>query len=155
MSAQAEILSIGQLANKIGDVLASQERLVKILPILTNYKGKDWQQAKTFSKDCYERIELYRDAKFEIMLLCWEPGQASPIHNHAADGCAQVVLEGVLHEELFEKDSLKPISSLDLKVGDYSFIDDTKGVHRISNKGNYPCCSLHVYSPPGFVHEEF
>lgn len=43
----------------------------------------DWQECRNFCKIKYSRnlIELNED--FELILLCWLPGQESPIHNHS------------------------------------------------------------------------
>jgi cysteine dioxygenase len=37
-------------------------------------------------------------ATFSLMLLCWNPGKFSPIHDHPSDGCWLRVLEGAVQE---------------------------------------------------------
>jgi cysteine dioxygenase len=35
-----------------------------------------------FAGDHYTRNLIHRDAHFDIMVLCWRPGQGTPIHTH-------------------------------------------------------------------------
>lgn len=35
-----------------------------------------------FAGDHYTRNLVHRDAHFDIMVLCWKPGQGTPIHTH-------------------------------------------------------------------------
>jgi cysteine dioxygenase len=35
-----------------------------------------------FADDHYTRNLIHRDAHFDIMVLCWKPGQGTPIHTH-------------------------------------------------------------------------
>lgn len=36
-----------------------------------------------FSQDFYTRNLILRTDDFELLVLCWEPGQITPIHNHS------------------------------------------------------------------------
>ena len=35
-----------------------------------------------YADDHYTRNLIHRDAHFDIMVLCWQPGQGTPIHTH-------------------------------------------------------------------------
>ncbi|MCA1608451.1 MAG: hypothetical protein LC730_03200, partial [Acidobacteria bacterium] len=35
----------------------------------------------------YTRNLIYKDERFELMAVCWEPGQVSRIHNHFDQRC--------------------------------------------------------------------
>ncbi len=54
-----------------------------------------------FSPESYTRTLFYRGPRFETLVLCWRPGQASPIHDHAASICSMAVLRGVCRSEGF------------------------------------------------------
>src|SRR5260370_7026193 len=41
-----------------------------------------------FSKGNYTRNLIFKNAVFECMTICWEIGQASPIHNHPHHHCS-------------------------------------------------------------------
>lgn len=47
-----------------------------------------------FSDRSYTRTLFFRGPRFEILVLCWKPGQVSPIHDHASSICAMAVVEG-------------------------------------------------------------
>ena len=64
------------------------------------------KQYSHFSKDCYTRNKIYRDKNFEILLLCWLPGQMAPIHGHEGEKCWFKVIKG------------------DLQINNYSIISE-------------------------------
>src|SRR3954452_14392947 len=35
-----------------------------------------------FNKDNYTRNLIYRDERFEVMTVCWAPGQSTVVHTH-------------------------------------------------------------------------
>lgn len=44
---------------------------------------KDWREFALFCPHKYARNLLEFNDNFELILLCWLPGQESPIHNHS------------------------------------------------------------------------
>src|ERR1700730_6446847 len=44
----------------------------------------------------YTRTCAYRDREFEVLLLNWAAGAASPIHDHGGQRCWMLVLSGKL-----------------------------------------------------------
>jgi predicted metal-dependent enzyme (double-stranded beta helix superfamily) len=94
----------------------------------------------------YMRHVLYvdPDGDFVITAITWLPGQVSPLHGHRV-WCAFGVAEGELTEETFSHD-LQPIGTTLLVAGDLADQDlDSSVVHRVSNRGNSPLVSLHLY----------
>jgi len=51
----------------------------------------------------YSRRCLYRDEAFELLLLCWNQGQATPVHDHDGEAGWMTVLEGTLVVEEYER----------------------------------------------------
>ena len=49
-----------------------------------------------FNPQRYTRSRVYQHARFEMLLLCWEPGQRSAVHNHAGQECWMLVPVGCL-----------------------------------------------------------
>ena len=47
-----------------------------------------------WSDEHYTRTRFYQGERFEILVLCWQEGQMSPIHDHARSICTMLVLEG-------------------------------------------------------------
>ena len=99
----------------------------------------------------YERRCCFRNDDYEVLCLVWESSAASPIHNHAENGCVMKIMNGELSEDLFEING-KKISLIDSRtVSETSpsqYINNTMGVHKISNNSEKTTYSLHIYSPP-------
>mmetsp|Transcript_32952 Transcript_32952/g.75894 ORF Transcript_32952/g.75894 Transcript_32952/m.75894 type:complete len:159 (-) Transcript_32952:749-1225(-) len=54
----------------------------------------------------YTRNLVATDGKhFTLLLLCWNPGHESPIHNHPCDGCWMKVVKGTVQECRYEESS--------------------------------------------------
>lgn len=51
----------------------------------------------------YTRTLVGFDSHFVALLLCWEKGQRSPIHDHAGASCWVKMLAGDLEEVLYER----------------------------------------------------
>lgn len=119
-------------------------------PLVQAYQGLDWKDYVAYSDECYSRHYIVQNQDFEMLILCWKPGQGSPIHNHAERGCVLKVLEGQLLETRYLGEEVKETLLLS---GDLTYIDDQIGWHKINNLGNKPTVSLHVYSPGYFIPE--
>ena len=67
--------------------------------------GAELAQWKCFKNSRYQRNPvLWEPERYTVMCICWEPAQASPIHNHRGSSCAVVVLNGVCTETIYEPD---------------------------------------------------
>ena len=84
------------------------------------------------------------------MILCWKPGQKSPIHNHPNQGCIMKIIKGKLLEHKYEIDQLKFVNQNIYQKDDVSYIDNSHCVHKISNIYPEKAISLHCYSPGTF-----
>eukprot|EP00730_Choanoeca_flexa_P020206 TRINITY_DN9881_c0_g1_i1.p1 TRINITY_DN9881_c0_g1~~TRINITY_DN9881_c0_g1_i1.p1 ORF type:complete len:204 (+),score=16.13 TRINITY_DN9881_c0_g1_i1:152-763(+) len=127
--------------------------------ILSSYKSQeeDWSKYALFDSHCYTR-NLVDDGngKYNIMLLCWNMGQASSIHSHAGSHCFMKLLDGSLVEELYEPPSevqegqaMEPqVETANPRDG-VIYISDEIGMHRVVNPSHaHSAVSLHIYSPP-------
>jgi cysteine dioxygenase len=91
-------------------------------------------------------ILLWED--WEVMLISWEAGQVTPIHDHRGVLGAMAVLSGSLLEERFTTPALTP-SLVDSRVrpeGDLCEIGPA-ALHRLVPK-SARVVSLHLYRPP-------
>ena len=69
--------------------------------LLASYKSRpeDWKKYAKFDKYRYTRNLVHEgNGKFNLMLLCWAPGNQSTIHDHANSHCFVKVLDGTLRE---------------------------------------------------------
>lgn len=101
-----------------------------------------------FSADRYMRhpIALWND--WEVMLIAWERGQVTPVHDHRGVMGGMVVLTGSLDEERFETPARRPelYERRTRPEGDLSDIGPTV-LHRLT-PASARAVSLHVYRPP-------
>jgi hypothetical protein len=104
-----------------------------------------------FSPRGYVRKRLYRNSQWEMLLLCWLPGQKTVIHDHGGSWGATRVLSGCLTESLFRwrerAASLSRKASRTLKTAQITVETDAT-IHQVENGGGTPAISLHIYSPP-------
>ena len=88
--------------------------------------------------------------------MCWAPNQSSAFHSHEGSKCFVKVLAGQLTEQQvpYNNDKLDfaHVNGLEgntLKTNDVSYIDDSLGAHKVSNKSACePAITLHIYLPP-------
>src|SRR5256885_15116162 len=55
-----------------------------------------------FKEGTYARHRVYLCGHAELLVLCWPPGQRTPIHDHNGSFGAVRVLQGGMWETLFE-----------------------------------------------------
>jgi hypothetical protein len=135
----------------------------------------DWHSARTalhaharFGAEGCQRQTLFRDADLEILLLCWEPGQATPVHDHDGQSGWLTVLDGRLVSHEFERVGgpehlshvrresplgpgslvLRPRGSHRLEPGvTVCEAAAPETIHRVGSDGGR-ALSLHVYTRP-------
>ncbi len=112
-----------------------------------------------WSSKFYTRNLVYKDDRFELMVLCWEKGQYSTIHDHADQMCWMMVPAGKLRGQNFgilEKDDLRSHCKLE-KTENFDLADCLsasveleKPVHQILNLPEFDerAISVHIYSKP-------
>jgi cysteine dioxygenase len=92
---------------------------------------------------------------FNLLLLVWTPGKASPIHDHADAHCLMKVLRGSIRERRFATPlnpgtvPLQETSSLSSGPNKVTYMADALGLHSIENPSPTEyAVSLHLYTPP-------
>lgn len=105
----------------------------------------------SWSQECYTRNCIFENEKFELILLCWEKGQKTPIHDHGGEECWVKVINGTLKETLYKKDGSKNLTELNTSIsekGNISYMIDFMGYHRLENISGHRAISLHLYAKP-------
>jgi cysteine dioxygenase len=105
-----------------------------------------------FSEKRYARNLVYKERQFEIMIMCWNAGQRSSIHDHAGSLGGIKILHGELTESLFARAAngmIKALSSADYAI-EGTRVEETSLIHQISNlqAENGKTVSIHIYIPP-------
>lgn len=104
-----------------------------------------WKQ-KGYTRNCIERT-----ADFELLLLCWNPGDTTPIHCHGEQRCWVYQVSGQLEEVVYSEKTPKgfiPNIQKEVKAGDVSYMDDSLGYHTLCNNSDSKSISLHLYAKP-------
>ncbi len=84
---------------------------------------------------------------WEVMLIAWESGQVTPIHDHRGVIGGMAILSGSLAEERFETPEQRPSDDNRMRPeGDLSDIGPTV-LHRLAPT-TARAVSLHLYRPP-------
>jgi cysteine dioxygenase len=133
-------------------VLSEEERTnyVEILHSLS-IDPAEVDSYHSWSDEKYTRNCIVENDAFELILICWEPGQSTPIHDHGGEKCWVYVMEGAIKEILYDKvaegEPMIKRSTLS-KAGDVSFISDVMGCHSLENPTDSRACTLHLYAKP-------
>lgn len=101
----------------------------------------------------YTRNLVHKDPDFEILVICWGPGQRAPIHGHEGELCFARVELGKLRFSNYAARSEEPVR-LELVGppidGTIGFLDGPADIHAVENPPEFGgnAASLHVYSKP-------
>ena len=116
-----------------------------------NIPPNEFAPFASWSKECYTRNCIIDTEEFELILLCWEKGQVTPIHDHGGEECWVKAVQGEFKETIYqvnEKEELKEIRSAISKTGDITYMVDFMGCHRLENLSDGRSMSLHFYAKP-------
>lgn len=113
---------------------------------LRNYTSNDWVQYISFNANRYTRNKVIETDFYEMYILCWLPGQKTPIHDHPGNGCMFKLLHGELHEQLYDAFGQLVLKERVHQSGDVVTIKDE--LHTMENTSKTYATSLHIYSNP-------
>lgn len=152
MTSEKELPKSIETLNELVDSLTEGERVTfgDIVHSIQIPK-QDFEEINSWSKKCYTRNCIAQGDEFELILLCWEKGQASPIHDHGGEECWVKIIDGEFRETLYQKNKegeLESIKSMESTAGDITYMVDFMGYHRLENLSNKRSLSLHLYAKP-------
>lgn len=112
-----------------------------------------------WSPNFYTRNLIYKDARFEMMAVCWERGQVSRVHNHDGQQCWMTVPMGKLRGQNFAIEGidestgyckLRETDTFDLSDCLAARVELDEPVHQMLNLEEYGerAVSIHIYSKP-------
>jgi cysteine dioxygenase len=105
-----------------------------------------------FKEGTYARHRVFLCDHAELLVLCWRPGQRTPIHDHDGSFGAVRVLRGVMWETLFEMDEARGLrykSAREWMPGHVTGAD-VPDIHQLGNPdvSDLDLVTLHLYAPP-------
>ena len=120
-----------------------------------------------FCDDHYARNLICRTTQFELLVLCWKPGQASTIHDHAGSLNVTRVYSGDLTSRSFRRrDGGHGVATVggaatgELPRGPVDLVDeqvlagagaawvDRGEIHQLGNWSREGLITVHFYAPP-------
>jgi hypothetical protein len=109
----------------------------------------EWENYCNWKEDSYSRNCIASCEGYELLLMCWQKEQASPIHSyHFQEGWIKV-LEGELTIETFEIDrdnkSYEIREKLIVKAGESTYLNDSMGFHKVLNSAKGKTVSMHLH----------
>lgn len=105
-----------------------------------------WSDYHHPKKDSYGRKLVYKSDKYEMMVMSWQPGDFSAIHDHGYTQWGAVKIFGPAEHATFRVDDNK-ISTLarwDVTPGDVVGVNHSL-IHQMGNPTDTPFISFHVY----------
>jgi len=136
-------------------------------------RPEDLERFKLWVPERHTRNKIFRNAKIEVMLICWPSGTVTPLHTHNGQLGWMTMIEGKLAVENYHKvrcnaaeneqvvgiDCLAGATEIEMELtntemvvpgGPLNTVDKTQTIHRIINDAawNERAVSMHVYSRP-------
>jgi cysteine dioxygenase len=105
-----------------------------------------------FKPGTYARHRVCRNEFAELLVLCWRPGQRTPIHDHNGSHGAVRVCEGVMWETMFALDEAQELyyqSAREWPKGGVTGAG-VPDIHQLGNPevSGQNLVTLHLYAPP-------
>jgi cysteine dioxygenase len=147
----------------ITEKISSVKQLLEVLPECsgTDYVDivkdmhidpKELEPFAFWADDFYTRNCLGRSDDYELLLLCWQPGQITPIHCHGGQECWVYLVEGEIEEKRYHfNEETAEISFKDkmyLNEAHFSYMNDDMGLHSLKNISDKRAMTLHLYMNP-------
>lgn len=112
-----------------------------------------------YSRSNYTRNLVFKNALFECMVICWEIGQNSRIHNHRDQNCWMSAPIGRLFVQNFRVEDrnadahtcqLFPTDTYVMDSAHPAYVNPLEPVHSVHNLPEYNqrAASIHIYSRP-------
>jgi cysteine dioxygenase len=159
MGGEMERLSLSQFIAQLKALEPAQGELAAVAAYLAGHRPRieDLELHVRFEPGRYSRQRVYRDDDFEVLLLCWEQGQSTPIHEHGGRHGWVTVVGGRLRLQEFLPETA-PVEGVPmlLRAGavDEAGPGETRvetvrpeTVHRVGSPHGR-ALSLHIYARP-------
>lgn len=112
----------------------------------------DLRPYRFFKLGTYARHRICRNEFAELLVLCWRPGQRTPIHDHNGSHGAVRVCEGVMWETMFALDGERKLYYQSAREWNTNEVTgaDVPDIHQLGNPevSGQDLVTLHLYAPP-------
>lgn len=152
---------LDQLISDISETLTNlrdDDLQTKMKSLLSTYQqsgDESWRKYKFSNPHSYSRNLVHISPLFEAILLVWDKGQISPIHNHNQSNCFFVVMEGNISETQYDfkmdgkKAELTQLGTSSFCAGDVAVVSEGDEIlHKVASDLGGQACTLHIYNRP-------
>lgn len=106
----------------------------------------------TWNSQHYTRNLVAKTSQFELIIMCWEPGQSSPIHSYNNEQGWMYVVDGQLninhYFESYGEAKMQYYKEVQLHKGAFLYVNDYLGFHSAINATQARTISLHLHAGP-------
>jgi cysteine dioxygenase len=151
-------LTLEQFVVEMSRAPVSELTQARLLDIVERLRLSDEliESRTRFQHDEYARNLVLRTPHFELLVLCWRPGQHSTIHDHAGSLNAIRVVSGELTSRVYRPSAgalpgagpVELVSEDRVGPGGPLVGVDRGGVHQLADTSGAPLVTVHVYAPP-------
>lgn len=155
------MLSIDEFARLLATIPEERFHREGVLDFMRGHKVDPTSLAPYlyFCAKHYTRNLIHRTPLFELIAICWDVGQKSPIHNHCNQECWMAAPVGkvqVHNFKLIRKDDstgyceLEPSKHFMIDPDSPQEVDPSEPIHLVANPASFGAraVTLHVYSKP-------
>ncbi|MHB8653480.1 MAG: cysteine dioxygenase [Terriglobia bacterium] len=155
------MLSVDEFARLLATIPEEKFHREGVLDFMRGHKVDSASLApySYFCAEHYTRNLIHKTPLFELIAICWDIGQKSPIHNHCNQECwmASPVGKVQVHNfKLVRKDDsngyceLEPGRHFMIDPDSPQEVDPGEPIHRVANPASFGAraVTLHVYSKP-------
>ncbi len=144
-------MPINTISGLVKEISTSNKEGIKDLINKLEIPVNEFEKIATWDKDHYTRNCIARTEDYELLLLCWQAGQETPIHCHNDQDCWVFLIEGSITENQYKNNEFEipvlTVSEMMVEEGSY-YINDDIGLHSLHNSKNKRAMSLHIYVNP-------
>ena len=105
-----------------------------------------------FKTGNYSRHRVMKNEFAEMLVLCWKPGQRTPIHDHNGAHGAVFIHEGIMWETTFDYEAATGLAyraHRELRSGGLTG-SEVPDIHQLGNPdvSGTDLITIHIYAPP-------
>jgi cysteine dioxygenase len=144
----SKITTVNELVENLKNIPAKGSYLNVMKSI--DIPQQEFERFYIFKNEHYTRVSLVKTDDFELLLICWEKGQKSPIHDFDSQEAWIHTIKGQLTEERYRliENKLEKVSSVLLGTSEFSYMTNVITIHRYSNSYESRTVSLNLYAKP-------
>ena len=145
--------ALAQLVQRVDGALERESGGALVAEAMVDFgrEARAWKPAVTFRSGGYTRHLLHRSPRFEVLVLCWDRGLESDLHDHAGQRCWMTALDGEIEELRFRQTGEQGVEQEGVRLLESrhpAFIRDELGLHVVRARPATQAVSLHLYARP-------